>query len=89
MAKKLNIQTCQFVHSTEVIPPHLMENVSTQISENGGLTWGSNNRSLVTAECIAREIDEDACDTPEERRQLKALVAKLLKMDQLYVDLEN
>jgi hypothetical protein len=89
MAKKLNIQTCQFVVLTDVIPPPLMENVSTQISENGNLTWGSNNRSLITAESIAREIDDEAGNTPKECRQLKALVTKLLKLDQMYIDLEN
>ena len=89
MAKKLNIQTCQFVNFSDIIPYHLMDNVSTQVSENSDFSWGSNNRSLVTAESIAREIDPDAAETAKESRQLKALVTKLLKLDQLYIDLEN
>jgi len=88
MAKKLEIQTCQFVASTDVIPSHLMETVAEQI--NGVFSWGDNNRSLVLARDIANNIDaESMSDDGVERRQLNALVKKLLKLDDMYIDLEN
>ena len=54
-------------------------------------TWGGNNHSMVTGECILNHFDNSVLeDTPE--KQLKTL-RKPIKMlpqgEQAYIDLEN
>jgi len=77
------VQTCEFVLGTDLFRDFVV--VWEQIAESDpGFTWGTNNRSMVTVECILDHMDNAGIEYPDAFRELCEKVGL-----QMYVDLEN
>jgi len=82
----MKAKTCEFVLAS-VVFEGLPEAWSALASrDNLPFSWGDNNRSLVDAETIADELQQVE---NSEGGQLKKALARLRKLGQTYVDLEN
>lgn len=88
---KVNVEKCEFVAATSLIPRKWDSWFWGVISENAPFSWGDNNRSLVTARDFA-----DHCANRVEgqgnRKWTKAVqtrIQEIRELGDMYVDLEN
>lgn len=79
----MNINTCAFVLSSDIIPPDILD----AISEHGNLTWGGANRTLVCVECLIHEIKISIFD--DEPHALDTIATLEALPEGVYIDLEN
>lgn len=80
----LKVHTCEFVLGSDLFrnfPPDVWEQV---VESDPDFTWGSNNRSMVTVECILNHMDSSGIEYPDTFGDLCEEVGL-----QMYVDLEN
>jgi hypothetical protein len=83
MNKETETHRCEFVDATDLVPKKLVDNGFW--SHIDDFSFGDCNRSLVTAEALARHCGDFLGDTKLERDFIDAL----FELDQTYVDLEN
>lgn len=92
MAKKLKVEACKFVRLTEIVPETWREWFYEVLSENAPFSWGDNNRTLIHAYRIERQLEymdiEDNGATEEEIEAFKKTLMELDKKE-IYVDIEN
>lgn len=81
----MNIQTCEFISATDLVPEDWVGWFWELISENAPFSWGDNNRSLITANYFAKHC-EKCLDKSKESKQF---IDKLYKLKDLYIDLES
>lgn len=87
------LQTCEFVPITTLVPDHWRAWFWDQLSESAPFSWGDNNRALVTAERVLEHCErflpnmvEDGALTEAENADF---VATLERLGLTYIDLEN
>jgi len=78
------VQNCEFVCATDVFQGFPTDIWTEIVEGDPNFTWGSNNRSMVTIECIIDYLDNAGIEYPEGFRQRCEEVGL-----QMYVDLEN
>ena len=94
MARKVRVDTCQFVRVTELVPERWQEWFCTAISEDAPFSWGDNNRTLVTAERFADHCEDRMEDLLDESnlffvQEARDFIEVLRRLGQTYIDLEN
>ena len=79
--RKPELHSCEFVSLSEVLTSDLPEDLLS----DSDFSWGSNNRTLVTASALADDIQKHAEETPAVTRLLR----RLCVLGETYVDLES
>jgi len=82
---KHNVQTCQFISATDLVPKSWGGFFWELISEDAPFSWGDNNRSLVTAADFADHCAARLDDSPKVQQWLDEVRA----LGQRYIDLES
>ena len=82
---KPKLETCKFVRASVVFEGLAEAWAALSQKDNLPFSWGDNNRSLVDADTIVTELEQ--VDNPGV--QVKKALARLRKLGQTYVDLEN
>ena len=57
MARKIKIQTCQFIPVSSLVPNHWGEWFYAAISDQAPFSWGDNNKSLIDMERFATHCE--------------------------------
>ena len=83
--KKINVQTCEFVSATDLVPRTWNTWFWGLISENAPFSWGDNNRSMVTACDFAIHCEQRLDDS----RKVQHFLNKVRKLGDMYIDLES
>jgi hypothetical protein len=89
MKKKLKIEICQYIPATSIVPRKWDKWFWETISNNAPFSWGDNNRSLVTAECLVDHFE--SCDLPSniKDKEIIEFQKTCRELGQMYIDLEN
>jgi len=88
MASKIKLRECSFVHASEVFKglPKAWDAFSLS---DPPFSWGDNNRTLVDADSMRRHLEDADPIDGKAHGQINRALARLEKLGQTYVDLEN
>lgn len=85
----MQVQTCQFVSVTDLVPKSWKGWFWDAISENAPFSWGDNNRSMVTASFFADHCEERLENCTISRSAITRFLNKVRELDDIYIDLES
>lgn len=98
MNPSFNIQTCNFVCVTDIVPKEWTNWFFDMLSEDSPFSWGDNNRSLVSVERFSNFVIDQLNDilidndnenlTEDDIENFEDILDELQKKN-VYIDLEN